>query len=103
MKEIELPTLEERIKQIAGQKLDNDIADLHMTIYGEEGKPDPWFKLLKDVKIKVERSDGVHVTVNLSAIFDNAVIKEAIREMRLPEYIEREIELVINGNKNAKL
>jgi hypothetical protein len=103
MKEIELPTLEEKIKQIAGQKLDNDIANLHMIIYGEQDKPDPWFKLLNNVNIKVERSDGVHINVNLSAIFDNAVIKEAIREIRLPEYIEREIELVINGNRNAKL
>jgi hypothetical protein len=89
-----LPTLETKIKEIAERKLENDINNLHMILYGSEDD-DKYFKLIKGVSIAIEVSDGKMIHPYLCQLFQSAPVIDAIKEQRLPEYIEREIESIL--------
>ena len=98
---MELPTLEKRIKELARQKIKADIVDLHDLIYGKAGMPDPFFKLLKGVTIRVRLGeDDVERTIDLPLLFSDEAIKNRIIEERLPEYVKKEIEEILEKPQN---
>ena len=95
MKTVTLPTLENKIKELASMKIENKIADLHSVVYGSE-RDDAFFQLLKGIKIRVLVNDeDLQKTIDLSVLFDDIFIRTIIKEARMAEYIEMEIEKIL--------